>query len=131
MPMITPFILKLRALMTSFCDCKILLRNIFSGFLITKWKETPFTFDQKKTQLDLGDSLIRNSNFEKLLGVIDNKLRFHQHIKNIWKKTKNKLKGFTRATTCMEIRKRKRLLNTFFIVQVNLYPLSLPAQSLL
>ena len=34
-----------------------------------------------KTQLHLGDSLIKNSAFEKLLGVIDNKLCFDQHIK--------------------------------------------------
>ena len=86
MSLITPFIVKVTALMTPFCHCKILLK-IFSGFLIIKCKETltdVIHFWQKKTdktQLHLGDSLIKNSAFEKLLGVIDNKLCFDQHIK--------------------------------------------------
>ena len=115
--------MKVTALMMSFCHCKILLK-IFSGFLITKWKETqtdviPFWQKTDKTQLHLGDSLIKNSTFEKILGVIDNKLCFDQHIKNICKETKTKLRAFTRATTDMEIRKWKLLLNA----QVNYCPL--------
>ena len=46
-----------------------------------------------ETQLEIGDSLIRNSNSKKLLDVnIDKKISFYEYDKNICKKANSKLK---------------------------------------
>ena len=75
-------------------------------------------------ELKVGDTLIKTSTCEKLLGVkIDYKLTFHNHVANLCKKTNNKLRALARATPYMTIEKRKHLMNSFFNAQLNYCPL--------
>ena len=69
-----------------------------------------------------GESLIKNSTCEKLLGVkIDNKLNFDTH--GLCKKANNKLRVLARTTPCMSLEKKKLLMNSFFNAQFNYCPL--------
>ena len=77
-----------------------------------------------KIQLEVADSYVKNSTSEKLLGVkIDKKLSFGERVRNILKNANSKLKALARATSYMDIRKRKLLLNAFFNAQFNYCPL--------
>ena len=82
-------------------------------------------FEQKlPNQLEVGDSLVKIRTFEKLLSVkIDNKLSLDKHFKSIFQKANKNLTTLVRDTPYMEIGKRKLLLNAFFNVQVNYFPL--------
>ena len=61
------------------------------------------------------DSVIKNSDNEKLLGVtIDAAFNFNCHIENILKKAGKKVRILGRTTTNMSIPKRKLLMNSFF-----------------
>ena len=74
-------------------------------------------------ELKVGDSLIKTSTCENLLGVkIDYKLTFDNHVANLFKKA-NKLRALARATPYMTIEKRKLLMNSFFNAQLNYCPL--------
>ena len=65
--------------------------------------------------LEIGDSLIKASTCEKLLGItIDCKLTFDNHVANLCKKANNKLRVLARATPHMTIEERKLLMNSFF-----------------
>ena len=75
-------------------------------------------------ELKVGDSLIKTSTCEKLLGVkIDYKLTFDNHVANLCKKANNRLRPLGRATPYMTIEKRKLLINSFFNAQLNYCPL--------
>ena len=75
-------------------------------------------------ELKVGDSLIKTTTCEKLLGVkIDYKLAFDNHVANLCKKANNKLRALARATPYMTIEKRKLLMNSFFNAQVTYCPL--------
>ena len=66
-------------------------------------------------ELQIGDSLIKKSSCEKLLGVIiDYKLTFDEHVTSSCKKANNKLRALARATPYMNIENRKLLMNLFF-----------------
>ena len=58
------------------------------------------------SELKVGDLLIKTSLCEKLLR--DN------HVANLCKKARNKLKALARATPYMTIYKKKLLMNSFF-----------------
>ena len=50
-------------------------------------------------EIQIEESLIESTNYEKLLGVkIDSKLSFDKHIKMICKKESDKLRALTRVT---------------------------------
>ena len=58
-------------------------------------------------EIRVGESLIKSSIYEKLLGVkIDSKVNFDTHVKGLCKKAKNKLRALARATPYMSLKKR-------------------------
>ena len=70
------------------------------------------------SELKVGDSLVKTSTCEKILGVeIDYKLTIDNHVPNLCKKANNKLRALARATSYMTIEKRKLLINS----QLNYY----------
>ena len=72
----------------------------------------------------VGDSLIKTSSYEKLLGVkTDYKLTFNNHLANVCKKANNKLRALARATPYITIEKRELVMNYFFNAQLNYCPL--------
>ena len=61
-------------------------------------------------QIQIGESLIKSTNYEKLLGVkIDFKLSFDKHIKTICKKASNTLRILAIVTPDIAIEKKKAL----------------------
>ena len=70
------------------------------------------------SEIHIGDSLIESSICEKLLGIkIYSKLRFHDHIQDLYNKANRKLRAY------MNLQKRKVLMNAFFNAQFNYCPL--------
>ena len=66
------------------------------------------------------DYIIKNSDYEKLLGVtVDANLNFNCHLENILKKANKKAHVLARITPYMSIPKRKLLMNSFFTSQFN------------
>ena len=67
-------------------------------------------------EIRVGESLIKNSNCEKLLGLkIYNKLNFDTHVKGLCKKENNKLRALERATPYMSLEKKTLLMNFFLM----------------
>ena len=63
---------------------------------------------------------IKNSKFEKLLGIIlDSKLNFNSHIHDICQKAGQKLNAISRITPYIDFAKMRLLVNVFFYSQFN------------
>ena len=76
------------------------------------------------TEIQVGESVIKNTTCEKLLGIkIDNKLTFDEHISGLCKKAANRLRALVRVTSYVSVPKRKLLLSSFFNAQFNHCPL--------
>ena len=66
-------------------------------------------------EVKIGNSLIKRSNCEQLLGVkIDTKFTFDDHIKEQWRKANSKVGALGRVTQYMGLAKTNLLLNSFF-----------------
>ena len=73
---------------------------------------------------------IENTKVEKLLGIqFDNKLSFGYHLSQICKIANKQLYAEGRATSYMNLPKRKLLINAFFNSQFSYYPLMWMCQS--
>ena len=71
------------------------------------------------------DYIIKNSDYEKLLGVtVDANLNFKCHLENILKEAGKKVHVLARINPYMSIPKRKLLMNSFFTSQFNYCPLA-------
>ena len=67
----------------------------------------------------MGDSLIKNSTFEKTLGVkINNKPSFDERDETVCRKANIKLRALAKVTPYTVIRRQKILLNTFSMLVV-------------
>ena len=69
--------------------------------------------------MEIGDLEIENSACEKLLGNfifsdIDSRFTFDYHILELYKNASKKAKALTRVNQCMNLSKRKILMNAFF-----------------
>ena len=63
----------------------------------------------------LGDSFIKRSDYEKMLGVkVDYELNFDEHVKTLCSKANHKLRALARAIPYMNDEKKKILMNSFF-----------------
>ena len=65
---------------------------------------------------EISDTVIRNSNSKKLLGVT---LKFEKRIITICQRANRKLNALARLTPYMELGKSRMLMNTFFNSQFN------------
>ena len=63
----------------------------------------------QSVNIQLGGSLIERKECEKMLGVkIDYKLNFNKHVKTLCSKANNKLRALARATSYMNVEKKKK-----------------------
>ena len=68
------------------------------------------------TEIQVLESLIKNTTYEKLLGIkIDNKLTFDEHISGLCKKAANMLRALAMVTSYRSLPKKKLLLNSFLM----------------
>ena len=76
------------------------------------------------SEIKIGNSMIKSSNFEKLLGVkIDTKLTYNDHTKGLRRKANSDLCALERFTPYMGLGKSKLLMNSFFAATFNYCPL--------
>ena len=79
-----------------------------------------FCSTSKKVILIVENKETNNSTHERLLAVkIDSKLSFNNHIDEIYKKASLKLNALSRITPHLGFKKKKLLINSFFISQFN------------
>ena len=79
-----------------------------------------FCSTSKKVILIVENKETNNSTHERLLAVkIDSKLSFNNHIDEIYKKASLKLNTLSRITPHLGFKKKKLLINSFFISQFN------------
>ena len=72
----------------------------------------------------IGDTEIKNSEYEKLLGIkVDTKLNFNEHFNDIISKASRKFNALWRLMPYMSLSKNKKLVNSFFNSQFNYCPL--------
>ena len=65
--------------------------------------------------IKLGKTEIKNSEYEKLLGIkVDTKLNFNEHLNDIISKASRKVNALSRVVRYMNLSKKKKLMNSFF-----------------
>ena len=74
--------------------------------------------------INLGETEIKNSEYEKLLGIkVDTKLNFNEHLNDIISKASRKVNALSRVVPYMSLSKKKILINSFFNSQFRYCPL--------
>ena len=69
--------------------------------------------------INLGETEIKNSEYEKLLGIkVDTKLNFNEHLNDIISKASRKVNALSRVVPYMNLSKKKVLMNSFFNSQI-------------
>ena len=62
----------------------------------------------------IGDTEIKNSEYEKLLGIkVDSKLNFNEHLNNIITKASGRVNALSRVMPYMSLSKKKKLVSSF------------------
>ena len=79
---------------------------------------------QEPKSIKIGHLCIKKSSCGKMLDInFDYKLRFTNHIEEIWKKTSQKLNALARIAPYMSVCKQRTLMNAFLKSQFNYWPL--------
>ena len=74
--------------------------------------------------INLGETEIKNSEYEKLLGIkADTKLNFNEHLNDIISNASRKVNALSRVVPYMSLSKKKILMNSFFNSQFSYCPL--------
>ena len=72
------------------------------------------TSDEMSVKIE--NEIIKNSLQEKLLGiVVNNRLTFNPHVKNLCKKAGEKLHALARIANYMGINKKRSIMNAFIL----------------
>ena len=106
-----------------------------ASLILTNWLESNFmkanpdkyhliVSNEEESKLEIGNSHIKYSKCEKLLGIkIDNKLSFEAHVESLCKKASQKLNALSRIALSISFEQRKITFNSFFISQFSYCPL--------
>ena len=82
------------------------------------------TSTSEEVSVKIENEIIKNSLQEKLLGiVVDNRLTFEPHVKNLCKKAGQKLHALARIANYMDISKKRSIMNAFILSQFSYCPL--------
>ena len=74
--------------------------------------------------INLEETEIKNSEYEKLLGIkVDTKLNFNEYLNDIISKSSRKVNALSRVVLYMSLSKKKILINSFFNSQFSYCPL--------
>ena len=102
--------------------------NLFQWFNENELKENAtkchlLISSSENVHVNIGTSQIENSDCERLLGIdIDCKLSFENHINQICRKARAKVKALAKIAPFLNKRKRKLLMNEFFKSQFSYCP---------
>ena len=79
-----------------------------------------FLSPYQHTSISINGSVIKSSNFEKLLGItIDSDFTFEEHINTLSRKATQKLHALSRISQYLSEHKKRILFKTFIISQFN------------
>ena len=79
---------------------------------------------KNEATMKIGDTEIKNSEYEKLLGIkVDGKLNFNEHLNDIISKASRKVNALSRVMPYMNLSKKKKLVSSFSNSQFNYCPL--------
>ena len=79
---------------------------------------------KNEVTIRIGDTEIKNSEYEKLLGIkVDSKLNFNEHLNNIITKASGRVNALSRVMPYMSLSKKKKLVSSFVNSQFNYLPL--------
>ena len=79
---------------------------------------------KNEVTIRIGDTEIKNSEYEKLLGIkVDGKLNFNEHLNDIISKASRKVNALSRVMPYMSLSKKKKLVSSFVNSQFNYLPL--------
>ena len=76
-------------------------------------KYDPLTTTNEERDISVGGEKIQSSKSEKLLGVIDNKLSFTDHVHNKCVKASEKLNACAKLSSFMSLEKRRLTMRVF------------------
>ena len=80
--------------------------------------------NKERVTMKIGETEIKSSNCEKLLGIkIDNNLTFNEHLNHIIDKASHKTNALSRVAPYTNERKKRILMNSFFWSQFSSCPL--------
>ena len=80
--------------------------------------------ENNNVSINVGNYQIFNSQHEKLLGVvIDNNLKFDEHVTRLCKKASQKLHALSRVSNYMKIEQRRKIMKAFISSQFGYCPL--------
>ena len=80
--------------------------------------------NKERVTMKIGETEIKSSNCEKLLGIkIDNNLTFNEHLNHIIDKASHKTNALSRVAPYMNESKKRILMNSFFWSQFSYFPL--------
>ena len=85
-----------------------------------------YLFVNKKNEVTirLGDTEIKNSEYQKLLGIkVDRKLNFNEHLNDITSKASCEVNALSRLMPYINSSKKQKLVSSFFDSQFNYCPL--------
>ena len=78
---------------------------------------------KNEATIRIGDTEIKYSEYEKLLGIkVDGKLNFDEHLNDIISKTSRKVNALPRVMPYMNLSKKKSLMSSFFTHNLNTAP---------
>ena len=78
----------------------------------------------EEVSVKIENEIIKNSLQKKLLGiVIDSRLTFEPHVRNLCKKVGQKLHALERIANYMDISKKRSIMNAFTLSQFSYCPL--------
>ena len=84
----------------------------------------PLVNRKDEVVINLGDSGIKNSEYEKLLRIkVDTILNFNEHLNDIINKASRKVNALSRVVPYMSLSKKKILMKSFFNYQFSHCPL--------
>ena len=93
--------------------------------MVTNVDKCPLiTSTSEEVSIKIENEIIKNSLQEKRLGiVIDNRIIFEPHMKNLCKKEGQKLHALARIANYMDISKKRSIMNALILSQLSYCPL--------
>ena len=95
-------------------------KHYYNGSKINRMKAKPDNYHllihntKESFQIMIGNETVRNSKYEKLLGVkVDHELNFNENVSSLCKKASQKPNAVSRIASCMTFDQRRLILNSF------------------
>ena len=106
-------------------DCIMLFQWFYDNQMKANISKCHLLVNKKnEVTIRIGETEIRNSEYEKLLGIkVDGKLNFNEHLNGIISKASCRVNALWRIMPYINLSKKKKLVSSFFNSQLNYCPI--------